>query len=1109
MFNHGRKDAQSSLLSIPVKANSVLQAVLLLLLCIGARLWYLSVIQYDKKVEEAFKPRRRVVVEPAERGTIRDRFNVVLAANKIDYRLAIIYSQFREIPNHIYEQDTNGNKVKRFLRKEYIHKLSILLAQVLDSSASRIEDLIHSHASLHNHIPFIVKQGLSEEQYFLIKALEKDWVGIQAERVPKRYYPQGKTAASVIGYLGPIQKEQYTRLIEEINTLSEYIKDKELGLDVEEPIHIESFAEAKRRLFELKEFAYTINDDVGRLGIESFFEEDLRGYAGRRLFFADAKGNALRQIHGSHPPVSGKRLLLSVSVELQEFAEKLLAQSETDREKVARLDANGQKEGHLEPWMRGGAIVAMDPNTAEIVALASYPRYDPNDFIKARQSPLEEGTPDRVLRWIESEQYLGKVWDQMLPLKRELYSEKEKTFFEEEQWLSWDLFLELILPKNSPIAHEIPGCTPIKKIIDMQHAFEISYQKTDDINLDNLFTDSKYLSEIPTNREKLLLLDLSRLVLLQSDFTPDLQKAVGGLSINAFRDLSSAFASFIGLVQKESKRFFRENDFALWRKDHEKEYLFEMRKKEKEQKLSTKPYLDYLDRKEKELFDLFWQNKGIALCLHLITADQQGTNSDENLQRYFQLFSQNSSFINKLKSLPDLSLQKLALLQATLKKLPENQIEPFLKALKCSNDLTFPLWSNNFKGVLKRKAVTAKSLAFSFAKMASPGHFRSFAFRHATTQGSIFKLVTAYAALKQNFEEFKEKRKTADTKFYEIVDQTFRHGGRMWVGYFASGEPIPQIYKGGRIPKSLRSNIGKIDLLRAIETSSNPYFSLLASDWLKDPDDLIEAARLFGYGEKTGIQLPDEISGKLPNDLKTNRTGLYATAIGQHTLVTTPLQTAGMLATIANGGTRFEPKIVNMIAGKCTPFEKHELQTEANFPFKETLQAIGINFPLFSQSLPNSNKNQINIVPLKIRKELLLPLPIRKVLLEGMQRVIVHLQSERTGALGRFYQAHPHMYKDFVDLKGQFIGKSSTAEAQEKLGLDFGQSASMYNHTWFGGISFEPSVESFTLYDVFGKPELVVVVYLRYGSYGKEVAPLAAQIIHKWREIKNKQISLK
>jgi len=51
--------------------------------------------------------------------------------------------------------------------------------------------------------------------------------------------------------------------------------------------------------------------------------------------------------------------------------------------------------------------------------------------------------------------------------------------------------------------------------------------------------------------------------------------------------------------------------------------------------------------------------------------------------------------------------------------------------------------------------------------------------------------------------------------------------------------------------------------------------------------------------------------------------------------------------------------------------------------------------------------------------------------------------------------------------------------------------------TWFGGISYKDN-----------EPELVVVVYLRYGGYGREAAPLAAQVVKKWREINHKRVGL-
>src|SRR5262249_35066640 len=101
-----------------------------------------------------------------------------------------------------------------------------------------------------------------------------------------------------------------------------------------------------------------------------------------------------------------------------------------------------------------------------------------------------------------------------------------------------------------------------------------------------------------------------------------------------------------------------------------------------------------------------------------------------------------------------------------------------------------------------------------------------------------------------------------------------------------------------------------IDIVHAIERSSNPYFSILAGDILDDPEDLCMAANLLGYGEKTEIDLPGEYGGRLPKDIAYNRTGLYAMAIGQHSLVGTPIQTATMLAALANGGEILKPQIL-------------------------------------------------------------------------------------------------------------------------------------------------------------------------------------------------------
>ena len=63
---------------IPTKANRILHLILIAMVLILVRIWHLSVIQYDKKIEESQKPQRKTVIEPAMRATIRDRFNIPL-----------------------------------------------------------------------------------------------------------------------------------------------------------------------------------------------------------------------------------------------------------------------------------------------------------------------------------------------------------------------------------------------------------------------------------------------------------------------------------------------------------------------------------------------------------------------------------------------------------------------------------------------------------------------------------------------------------------------------------------------------------------------------------------------------------------------------------------------------------------------------------------------------------------------------------------------------------------------------------------------------------------------------------------------------------------------
>lgn len=169
--------------------------------------------------------------------------------------------------------------------------------------------------------------------------------------------------------------------------------------------------------------------------------------------------------------------------------------------------------------------------------------------------------------------------------------------------------------------------------------------------------------------------------------------------------------------------------------------------------------------------------------------------------------------------------------------------------------------------------------------------------------GSIYKMILAMAALE-------EKRMDPATK---ILDSgVFIYGGRRFLSNEGKGH-------------------GVVDMREAITVSSNVYFyNLIFKVGL---DNWTKYGSMFGFGTKTGIDLPGERAGLLPSiEYYNNRYGknrwtkgyLVSLAIGQGELGTTPVQLAAYAAALANNGTLFQPHIVNgyrdTATGRYIPF---------------------------------------------------------------------------------------------------------------------------------------------------------------------------------------------
>ncbi|MFW6256606.1 MAG: penicillin-binding protein 2 [Bacillota bacterium] len=168
----------------------------------------------------------------------------------------------------------------------------------------------------------------------------------------------------------------------------------------------------------------------------------------------------------------------------------------------------------------------------------------------------------------------------------------------------------------------------------------------------------------------------------------------------------------------------------------------------------------------------------------------------------------------------------------------------------------------------------------------------------AHSAGSVFKLVTGIAAIE-------ELGIDGDTEFEDKNGQ-FRIPG--WSRPFRNWNPVGE---------------GVLDFTRAIARSNNVVFYELGYELYNNgnKEKLSEYAHEFGFGQPTGIDLPSEESGLVPDkDWKqsNNGEGWYPgdavnLAIGQGGLLVTPLQLLNMVSAVANKGEIYRPQIVDKI----------------------------------------------------------------------------------------------------------------------------------------------------------------------------------------------------
>ena len=292
-------------------------AVLGMFLILGIRLGWMQIVDgssYAQRSEENHIIQRNVL---PTRGLITDRNGEALVQNVGVYSASILPEA---LPNENQYDDWKERRYKLYLKLEDLVGVSALEIQ------TRVED---AEDAGKDYIAIKVADNLTKAQALALEEVSVDMPGISLAVTPGRLYAAGEEFSHILGYIGP------------------------------------QFAEDAARLDGL---GYQFNEPIGKDGLESRYEADLRGVVGYSAVEQDAFGKQITALQ-SKDPVPGNSLKLAIDAEFQRFIGELLVDS---------LPAS--------EWgfARAAAAVVMNPNTGEIYAINSVPTYDNNIWSESK-----------------------------------------------------------------------------------------------------------------------------------------------------------------------------------------------------------------------------------------------------------------------------------------------------------------------------------------------------------------------------------------------------------------------------------------------------------------------------------------------------------------------------------------------------------------------------------------------------------------------------------------------------------------------------------------------------------------------------------------------------
>jgi penicillin-binding protein 2 len=308
------------------------------------RLWYLQVLESPQLTAAATSNQVRQVTEAAPRGLILDRNGTVIVGDQTVVAITVA--------RNVIPAATCGGKLPTSY-PAVINRLASLLGTTVTGILQTISDCRYSP-----YEPVPVATNVDIAKVVFLREHQSDFPGVAVQELSQRYYPAGTAAAQVLGYVGPITSGQLARL---------------------------------------KPRGYQQGDLVGQSGVESAYESWLRGQPGVTNLEVNAGGQVIGTLGGTAPR-PGRDVQLSIDLNLQKTVDTDLAS-----EIKTLHNQRDPQTGNYYPAPSGAAVV-LDPTNGDVLAMSSFPNYDPSVWVGgispaeySQLAPSDPNKPDALL----------------------------------------------------------------------------------------------------------------------------------------------------------------------------------------------------------------------------------------------------------------------------------------------------------------------------------------------------------------------------------------------------------------------------------------------------------------------------------------------------------------------------------------------------------------------------------------------------------------------------------------------------------------------------------------------------------------------------------------